>query len=90
NPKTAVFFLAFLPQFMSPGAPSSQALLLGSLFVAIAALTDSVYALAAGTLAPVLRRARLARRGGRWLMGLTFIGLGLFTALTGSRRLPSP
>ena len=90
NPKTAVFFLAFLPQFMSPGAPSSQALLLGGLFVAIAALTDSVYALAAGTLAPVLRRARLARRGGRWLMGLTFIGLGLFTALTGSRRLPSP
>lgn len=86
NPKTAVFFLAFLPQFMSSGQPAGQALLLGCLFVAIAALTDSIYALAAGALASTLRSAGLARRGGRVLMGLTFIGLGLFTALSGSRR----
>jgi threonine/homoserine/homoserine lactone efflux protein len=75
---------------MSPGALAGQALLLGGLFVAIAALTDTLYALAAGALAPVLRRDRLARRGGRMLMALTFIGLGLFTAFTGSRRPLSP
>jgi threonine/homoserine/homoserine lactone efflux protein len=87
NPKTAVFFLAFLPQFMSGGAgPASQALILGALFVAIAAVTDTVYALAAGALAHRLQRFRNARRGGRYLMGLTFIGLGLFTAITGAKK----
>lgn len=87
NPKTAVFFLAFLPQFMSPPAgPMAQGLLLGALFVAIAALTDTAYALAAGALAPSLARSRLSRGAGRYLMGLTLIGLGLFTALTGVRK----
>lgn len=53
NPKTMVFFAAFLPQFLSPGAPPIfQSTVLGSLFVVIAALTDSVYALAAGVAAP--------------------------------------
>lgn len=87
NPKTAVFFLAFLPQFMSGGAaPALRALALGTLFVAVAALTDSLYALAAGALAPRLARSRLSRRGGRVLLGLTFIGLGLFTAFSGARK----
>lgn len=90
NPKTTVFFLAFLPQFMSPGAHAGQALILGGLFVAIAAVTDALYALAAGTLAPRLQRVRMSRRGGRVLMGFTFIGLGLFTALAGTRRPLAP
>jgi len=86
NPKTAVFFAAFLPQFLSPnGAPALQGMALGVLFVAIAAVTDSAYALAAGTVAPALARARGLRRGGRWLGGGAFIGLGVFTALTGAR-----
>ncbi|MEW6165867.1 MAG: LysE family translocator [Pseudomonadota bacterium] len=85
NPKTTVFFAAFLPQFLSPNAaPMFQSMVLGSLFVAIAAATDSAYALAAGTAAPVLRGS-VARGIGRRLGGGVFIGLGVFTALAGSR-----
>lgn len=84
NPKTTVFFAAFLPQFLSPTAPPmAQGLLLGVLFVAIAAITDSVYALAAGAVASALR-GHQARHLGRWLGGGVFIGLGLFTALAGN------
>ena len=86
NPKTVLFFAAFLPQFMNPAAaPVAQSLLLGSAFVALAAMTDCAYALAAGALAP--RLARLARAGawGRRASGCTYIGLGVFTAATGSR-----
>ncbi|HCZ13338.1 MAG TPA: LysE family translocator [Candidatus Accumulibacter sp.] len=85
NPKTTIFFAAFLPQFLSPEArPAFQGMALGSLFVAIAAVTDSAYALAAGAAAPVLR-SRVAGRVGRRLGGGVFIGLGVFTALAGSR-----
>lgn len=85
NPKTMVFFAAFLPQFLSPDAtPIFQSTVLGSLFVAIAAVTDSVYALAAGVAAPALRRRGIRNLGQR-LGGGVFIGLGLFTALAGSR-----
>ena len=85
NPKTTVFFAAFLPQFLSPGAsPMFQSMALGSLFVAIAAVTDSAYALAAGVAAPALRGGS-ARRIGRRLGGGVLIGLGVFTALAGSR-----
>ncbi|MEF8749383.1 MAG: LysE family transporter [Candidatus Accumulibacter propinquus] len=86
NPKTTLFFAAFLPQFLSPEvSPVYQSMALGALFVAIAALTDSAYALAAGAVAPALARAGGVRRVGRWLGGSAFIGLGVFTALTGSR-----
>lgn len=85
NPKTTVFFAAFLPQFLSPGAPLVvQSMALGAIFVAIAALTDGAYALAAGVLAPRLRSRRSGGIG-RILGGLMFIGLGVFTALAGSR-----
>ncbi|MBI4995783.1 MAG: LysE family translocator [Rhodocyclales bacterium] len=85
NPKTTVFFAAFLPQFLSAGAPPIfQSIALGSLVVAIAAITDSAYALAAGAVAPALRGSAL-RRIGRRLGGGVFIGLGVFTALAGSR-----
>jgi threonine/homoserine/homoserine lactone efflux protein len=86
NPKTAIFFAAFLPQFMSPtGSPMLQSMLLGSIFVAMAAVTDTVYAFAAGALAPVLARSRGAGAAGRYLTGGAFIGLGVFTAFAGSR-----
>jgi threonine/homoserine/homoserine lactone efflux protein len=82
NPKTAVFFAAFLPQFMTPGQPHAlQSVVLGVIFVAIAAATDTIYALAAGTLAPALSRARGARRAGRYASGGAFIGLGVYTVL---------
>ena len=88
NPKTAIFFAAFLPQFMSvgPGASSlAQSVALGALFVAVAAVSDSCYALAAGSVGPALARAGRWRGAGRYLTGGVFIGLGLLTALTGSR-----
>lgn len=85
NPKTAIFFAAFLPQFLSPNAPPMpQSLALGVLFVSMAALTDSAYVLAAGAIAPALR-GREAHRISRRLGGGVFIGLGLFAALSGSR-----
>jgi len=85
NPKTTVFFAAFLPQFLSPNAPPMfQSMALGSLFVAIAAVTDSAYALAAGAVVPALRGS-VVHRIGRRLGGGVFIGLGVFTALAGSR-----
>lgn len=85
NPKTTVFFAAFLPQFLSPDVPPMfQSMVLGALFVAIAAATDSAYALAAVAVAPSLR-GNGVRRIGRRLGGGVFIGLGVFAALAGSR-----
>ncbi|RQP23012.1 LysE family translocator [Piscinibacter terrae] len=87
NPKTAIFFAAFLPQFMSAhGSVVGQSLLLGATFVAIAALTDTIYATAAGTIAPRLRGNKRAGAAGRYVTASAFIGLGLFTALSGSSR----
>ncbi len=85
NPKTTIFFAAFLPQFLSADARFMlQSMSLGSLFVAIAAVTDSAYALAAGTIAPALHAGKI-RRIGRYLGGGVFVGLGVFAALAGSR-----
>lgn len=87
NPKTTLFFAAFLPQFMrADTAPLPQSIALGALFVGIAAATDTLYALAAGTLAPALGRLRGKQTLGRRLGGGLFIGLGIFTALTGQRN----
>ena len=80
NPKTALFFLAFLPQFVAPdrGGVWSQALVLGFVFVGLGLVTDSLYALAAGTVAGLLRRERNAVRYGS---GIVFIALGATAAL---------
>ncbi|MBU1235504.1 MAG: LysE family translocator [Gammaproteobacteria bacterium] len=85
NPKTTIFFAAFLPQFLGQNAsPMFQSMALGSLFVAIAAATDSAYALAASAVVPALRDRGL-RRFGQRLGGSVFIGLGVLAALAGSR-----
>jgi threonine/homoserine/homoserine lactone efflux protein len=84
NPKTALFFAAFLPQFVDPaGSPLAQSLRLSGAFVAIAVCTDTLYVLAADTLAP--RIASLGGRAARYLCGLSFIALGIFVACGGSR-----
>lgn len=88
NPKTTIFFAAFLPQFMNPDAsPILQSVTLGALFVVIAALSDTAYALGASAVAPKLSRLGGTRSFGRFLTGTAFIGLGLFTAVSGTRGL---
>jgi threonine/homoserine/homoserine lactone efflux protein len=87
NPKTAMFFAAFLPQFLTAkGGSVTQSIVLGSLFVGIAAVTDGCYALAAGAVAPALVRARGVRAFGRYVTASVLIGLGVFSALAGSRQ----
>lgn len=89
NPKTALFFGAFLPQFLSAEATSLvQSVMLGGLFVTIAATTDSIYALAAATFAPALNhKLGLRHFWGRYLQAGALIGLGLFTAVSSSSGL---
>jgi threonine/homoserine/homoserine lactone efflux protein len=84
NPKTALFFLALLPQFIDTdrGGVWSQALLLGLVFVGLGLVTDSLYALAAGTVGGFFRRRRRTMRYGS---GLVFVGLGAAAALAKRR-----
>lgn len=86
NPKTALFFLAFLPQFVDADAahPALQIAFLGLLFAALGLVTDSIWALAAGTAGGVLRRSRHFVRVQRYVTGSVYIGLGVATALSGS------
>jgi len=78
NPKTALFFLAFLPQFVHPerGSVALQALLLGCLFCLIAWVSDSTYAFVVGTLAERLRRSTAIGRARRWVAGTVMVALG--------------
>jgi threonine/homoserine/homoserine lactone efflux protein len=88
NPKTAIFFLAFIPQFVDPrgGAAPGQIAVLGLVFVAVALASDSAYALAAGTAGGLLRGSRRYLQAERWVSGGVFVGLGLATAFSGARR----
>jgi threonine/homoserine/homoserine lactone efflux protein len=83
NPKTALFFLAFLPQFADPvrGAVTSQILLLGVIFVTAAVTTDSGYVLLAGGLGDWLRRNPAFARGERYVGGAVYLGLGALSLL---------
>jgi threonine/homoserine/homoserine lactone efflux protein len=84
NPKTALFFLAFLPQFVdvSRGAVGAQILVLGLIFVALGVISDGLYAVAAGTAGAWLREGRLLRAE-RYVSGSVFVGLGVTAALAG-------
>ena len=86
NPKTALFFAAFLPQFIDPARPAAlQGALLGVVFVAVAALTDSAYVMAASIAGARIGRSRRFETAGRYAAAATYFGLGVFTAATGSR-----
>ncbi len=90
NPKTALFFAAFLPQFMLAGAsPLLQSVALGAAFVLIAASTDTAWVLAAGAAAPALGRigrGGLAAALGRWATAAVYIGLGVVAAASSGPR----
>jgi threonine/homoserine/homoserine lactone efflux protein len=79
NPKTALFFLAFLPQFVDPERTVwTQVVILGLTFVGLGFLSDGLYALAAGTLGRWLRARRQMLR---YASGSIFVGLGVSAAL---------
>jgi threonine/homoserine/homoserine lactone efflux protein len=88
NPKTALFFLAFLPQFVEParGSASLQILVLGVAFVALGVVTDGAYALIASRLGGWLRSRLAFRRNGRFLTGGVYVALGVAAALGGARH----
>jgi threonine/homoserine/homoserine lactone efflux protein len=82
NPKTALFFFAFLPQFVDPdkGSAALQIGILGLLFVALAVMSDSVWALVAGSASERLRGSRRFLSVQRYVSGSVFVGLGALTA----------
>jgi threonine/homoserine/homoserine lactone efflux protein len=82
NPKTALFFIAFLPQFVDrdAGSVAVQLLVLGLVFVGLAVVSDSVWALAAGTAASRLRASPRFLAARRYVSGSVFVGLGAVTA----------
>lgn len=86
NPKTALFFFAFLPQFVdiSRGKVAGQIMFLGLLFAVMGVLSDSVWALFAGALAQALKRNTRWTRTQRYVSGGMLISLGLATAFAGS------
>ena len=88
NPKTALFFLAFLPQFVevSKGRVTAQILILGLIFVVLGVLSDSLYALLAGTIGQWLKGSARFLRAERYFAGSVYIGLGVTTALSGSHN----
>ena len=88
NPKTALFFFAFLPQFVntSNANVTLQMFLLGIMFVVMALLTDSAYALISSSIANRLNTNENFARNQRYFTGLIYIGLGVLTAFSGSRN----
>ena len=87
NPKIAIFFLAFLPQFVDPasGAVGRQIVMLGLIYVGLALITDGAYALLSGSLRNRLAGAFLQGPWPRYISGGLYLGLGLNAALTGRR-----
>jgi threonine/homoserine/homoserine lactone efflux protein len=86
NPKTALFFFAFLPQFIEParGHVATQILSLGILFAAMGTTSDSLWALSSGSVAGWLRNNQRWMRNERYVSGGILISLGVVTAFAGS------
>lgn len=84
NPKIALFFLAFLPQFVSPqaGSATAQIAILGGLYAVLSFVSDSLYAILADSLRSLLRRQGTNPWLSRYLPGGLFLGLAVKTALT--------
>ena len=87
NPKVAIFFLAFLPQFVDATSPNPalQTFVLGMTLVTIGLLSDSIYAMIGGSLGDLFRRRPGAARATRLGAGFTYLALAGIAAVTGSR-----
>ena len=86
NPKTAVFFLSFVPQFVDPNSanPVRDLAVLGGLFIAIGVVSDGAYALAGSWVGTKLQRSPRLRRRKDLVAGGTYLGLGAVTAFGGT------
>lgn len=87
NPKVAIFFIAFLPQFVDSSAPNAtmQTLVLGMTLVSIGLVSDAIYALAGGSIGDVLRRRRSAVKATRIAAGSVYLALAGVAAITGTK-----
>ena len=88
NPKVALFFLAFLPQFVDPsrGAAWTQVVVLGATLATLGLFTDGLYALLGGTAGEWIRKQRAGaglRQAGRYVTGGVYIALGAVAAISG-------
>ena len=88
NPKTALFFFAFLPQFVDPsrGSVAGQILLLGGILVVMGILSDGAYAIMAGSVGTWVRKNTGFLRAQRYFASGVYILLGLVTAFSGARK----
>jgi threonine/homoserine/homoserine lactone efflux protein len=88
NPKVAIFFLAFLPQFIDPDRAAAPQIVVLGLTLAVMGLSIGAFtALAAGTLSERLRARRSGGRPwGRWASGVVYLALGAYAALSPAHR----
>jgi threonine/homoserine/homoserine lactone efflux protein len=88
NPKTIVFIFAFIPQFVDveAGHVGAQIVLLGLTLAVLGLLSDSLYAIVAGSIADRLRGSRAVARFERWFGGGILVGLGVAAAIVAPNR----
>jgi threonine/homoserine/homoserine lactone efflux protein len=88
NPKTALFFTAFLPQFIDVrrGSVVMQIFFFGAIIVVLGVINDLTYALLAGRVGKWLRGSPPFLRAQRYISGTVYIGLGAAAALTSASR----
>ncbi len=87
NPKVAVFFVAFLPQFLNPAQPiATQVVVLGAVYIAIAIAVDATYVMSAAALSRRFIASSVAQRRAGRIAAVSYMALGLAAAATGSQE----